>query len=160
MANVNGSVIGTQIYQAALSVLSGAFSVQQATVLAAMVVAQSKNESANYTSNVFNTKANAFGYGYTGGSNYKDYTRLPSLTYGAVDVANWIVKRKGDFLNVSTTLDYAKALYKNDYFEGETPEAYAKDMQYYYVSPNNTLKVAAIAGGLVITLTSLYKALK
>ena len=129
------------IYAVGFNLLNPVFGSAQAGLLAAFMTAQSKNESTVYTSHVFNTYKNAFGYGYKGGSIYKDYTNQNPCDYGATDVANWIIKRKADFANAATCLDYATALYNNDYFEGESAQAYANDMLANYIAPSGIIPV-------------------
>ncbi len=143
--------ISDRIYQAALQRLSLKFTSAQAAVLSRLMVAQSKYETANYTSHVLQANKNAFGYKYYRGSIYQIGIGTPASgfdasgnldggTYGlyrdvadsAREVADWIGRRKADFINADSPTMYAVALDHNDYY-GEDVYRYAAGLQKYMV---------------------------
>lgn len=140
-----------RIYAAALERLERKFPQGQARLLASLMVAQSKYETANYTSNVFKKNNNAFGYKYYKGSLYQNgfglvapskdaqgnpdggsYAKYSDVADSAREVADWIGRRKESFINVSNPLTFAAALKNNDYF-GQTAYQYYQGVQKYYV---------------------------
>ncbi|UAY54789.1 glucosaminidase domain-containing protein [Arachidicoccus terrestris] len=136
------------IYDAALPRLKRHFSDSQSKRLASFMVAQSRYESANYTSHVFKANNNAFGYKYYGASDYQlgqgiisnegnPYADYSTIDNSAEEVADWLGRRQSDFENVNTLLGYAEALKKNDYY-GETAVQYAAGLAVYKYSSGLT----------------------
>jgi hypothetical protein len=108
-------------------------------LLASCMVAQSKYETGNYTSNVYLKNNNAFGYKYYKGSIYQSgvvesgaYGFYSSYIDSAREVADWIGRRWNDFKAVTDVNSYAAALKKNDYFEQQVL-VYALGMSHYFV---------------------------
>lgn len=161
--NLNVTTVASDILRVALSTLIPAFGETQGTILANLLLAQGKFESSlngkEFSSNVFKKYLNSFGYGYNG-STYKDYSNLPAYAYGALDVANWLIRRKGDFQNVKDCTQYATALSKNDYFEGGDIKNYAGGMQHFYAGVTVTKKNATALVAVVGAAAAIYYALK
>lgn len=144
----------TLIYKAAIERLLRKFTEAQSKLLAGFMVAQSKHETANYTSNVFKNNNNAFGYKYYKGSLYQlsagtgspegnAYAKYRNVQDSAREVADWIGRGQTAFSAVKTIADFATAL-KNgrpgyEYYHtpsNQTAQAsinnYIKGMTYYY----------------------------
>lgn len=93
------------------------------SALALLIVAQSKHESNNYTSDVFLSCKNSFGYGAVtsscpGHGQYQNYNNISESTH---EVTSWIKRRlaEGNFppLNTITSPDqYAQLLSDNNYY--------------------------------------------
>lgn len=113
-------------------------------VLASLMVAQAKHETANFRSSVFRTNKNAFGYKYVKGAKWQvgsgkvspegnSYAQYESVYNSARDVAGWIKRRWKDFQNVKTPSEYASALKKNGYY-GDTVTNYLKGLNAFFKS--------------------------
>lgn len=143
-----GSSNAVLAYNAAYNRLLQNFTGNQSALLAALIVAQGKVESYNYTSALFRDDNNAYGFDYFKQSKYaarpstlhfngdKPYAHYNNIQDSAREVAAWLCTKAhlADFSAVTDVLSYAQALYKNDYFEGEPATAYATDMQYYFTT--------------------------
>jgi hypothetical protein len=112
--------------------------------LAVLVTAQSGHETAGWTSHVYLTDNNAFGYGYTG-SAYKIY---PSVEASADDLAAYLYRRQSDgsFPSLDQITDpaqYAQLLQSAGYYTDAESNYQAGIMNYL----NNALEsgVALVA---------------
>lgn len=133
--------------------------------LANLMVAQAKVETGNFTSAVFSTCNNAYGYIYVGqknattcgrkqasndgGANYAAYN---SVYDSADEVAKWIIRNVPNYNNINTIEDYANAL-KNSkvgaYFS-EPASNYAASMAIYYKNiAVNTVKNNSIVASII-----------
>lgn len=112
-----------------------------------LATAQSGHETAGWTSNVYRTDNNAFGYGYTG-SAYQDYDSVES----SVDDFADYVKRKVDqgkfpaLTEIKTATDWADLLHNAGYYT-DLEANYASGIARYF---NANLKAIAISAGLLI----------
>lgn len=102
--------------------------------LALLVLAQSKHESGKYTSHLFLTYHNAFGYSYTRSSKYQVKAGsnadngVPIGAYKNVadstkEICDWLGRRKATFQNLTTPAEYAAALKACGYY-GDTVANY------------------------------------
>lgn len=177
------------IYAAALFVFSArAVPANQAALLASFMVAQSKHETANYTSNVFKVNHNAFGYKVYQGSDYQISSGVRSPegnAYGnysiaadsAKEVAAWIYRRWSVFKNVSTLYEYCAALKTYSYFTASLSVYYNGCNSFFSSavgvpslsgvlstekpsSPSNDAKIALSVGGGCLALFVIYSLLK
>ncbi len=134
------------IYNAAFERLQRHFTDDQSALLATLMVAQSKLETANYTSAVYLQNNNAFGYKYYADSIYQagmglaapasendNYGIYANVADSAREVADWIGRRSADFTNVTGVYDYAAALSNDKYFT-EAADLYAADMNHYFTT--------------------------
>jgi Mannosyl-glycoprotein endo-beta-N-acetylglucosaminidase len=107
--------------------------------LAVLATAQSGHETGGWTSHVYKTDNNAFGYGYTGTS-YKQY---PSVEASADDLADYLARREneGSFPALGTITDpgqYAMLLKSAGYYTDSESNYQAGIMNYI----NNALSAA------------------
>lgn len=116
--------------------------------LASLIVGQARYETNDYTSNVFKTLNNAFGYKYVGqtkwpvgagtGAPSKDaqgnadggtYAKYKSVADSTGEIVDWIKRRQAEGkININaiqTPEQYATAL-KNSGYYGQTASTYAK----------------------------------
>lgn len=106
-----------------------------------IIVAQSGHETAGWTSHVYETLNNAFGFGYLGGGNYNGYN---SIEDSVSDVVNWLTSKinAGTFPALNTIPDidtYAQALKDNGYYT-DNESNYASGMANWF---NNNLALGA-----------------
>lgn len=109
------------------------------TILATFIVAQARHETGNYTSNVFNTCNNAFGYKWVGQSTangpcvqspeLNSYAKYVSLEDSVHELTLWIKRRQaeGKFpanLASITTPDQYAALLKESGYYGASLQTY------------------------------------
>lgn len=97
-------------------------------LLASFMVAQAEHESALYSSQVFLSCNNAYGYKYVGQSlavacrqapeDELKYAGYKDVSDSAREVARWIKKRMSQFESVTTPEEYAIVLERNGYFGG------------------------------------------
>jgi Mannosyl-glycoprotein endo-beta-N-acetylglucosaminidase len=104
--------------------------------IAKIITAQSGHETAGWTSNVYKTLNNCFGFGYTGGGNYYGYS---SIEDSVSDVVNWLSNNVPDFQNITDADTYATAL-KNAGYYTDTESNYASGIENWI---NNNLQLAA-----------------
>ncbi len=138
-------------------------------ILAQLVVGQSQDESANYTSNVFVNTNNAFGYKYSGSSyqrgNYNGYAKYDSLDDSTAEVVDYIWRRvadgsfPSDLSTITSPTQYANLLAnaKPGPYYGTTPKIYASGIASYFdtnvlqpLQKNPMLGVAVFAGLLLV----------
>jgi hypothetical protein len=113
-----------------------------------LITAQSGHETAGWTSNVYQTLNNCFGFGYTGGGNYYAYN---SIEDSVSDLVNWLSNNAPGFQNITDADTYAMAL-KNGGYYTDTESNYAAGIQNWF---NNNLQLAAgigVAGIVAIGL--------
>ena len=113
-----------------------------------LITAQSGHETAGWTSNVYQTLNNCFGFGYTGGGNYYAYN---SIEDSVSDLVNWLSNNAPGFQNITDADAYATAL-KNGGYYTDTESNYAAGIQNWF---NNNLQLAAgigVAGIVAIGL--------
>lgn len=147
------------IYNAALAELVKG-GMPNARFLANAMVAHSKIETANYTSNVYRKNNNAFGYKYVRGARWQlgpgtaapksegstPYARYASVADSAREVAHWILRRKAKFLAVDTESEYSVVLKQNGYY-GASLESHIAGMQRYFKEYGGNMALwAAVAG--------------
>lgn len=104
--------------------------------IAKIITAQSGHETAGWTSNVYKTLNNAFGFGYSGGGNYYGYN---SIEDSVSDVVNWLSTTVPDFQNITDRDTYAQALKDHGYYT-DAESNYANGIENWY---NNNLQLAA-----------------
>lgn len=162
--------IEQSIFEAGYNQLRKKYTIEQSQLLANLMVAQSKFESNNYTSNVYKKNNNAFGYTYYSGSAYQlgkgtsntaenlSYGRYVKVSDSAREVGDWICRRHSSFVNVKTVAEYAHVMKVNAYYTGNESN-YAAGMKLYYnekalLKPSllNRIMPFAIAGGVVLAL--------
>jgi flagellum-specific peptidoglycan hydrolase FlgJ len=110
---------------------------------AKLITAQSRHESGNYNSSVFNTNNNSFGYKYFKGSIYQlkgqgkkspegnSYAAYANIEDSTFEVCAWLKRRWNIFKNVSTPEQYATALKKAGYY-GDPISVYSKGVKKFY----------------------------
>ena len=112
------------------------------------LVAQGRLESGNYSSNLFNTDNNAFGYKYVGQSGASQgiltpqsewndsnvpeyYAHYNTLNDSALEIIHWINRRIADgtfqMSDLETPQSYAQAFKNGDYY-GESAVQYSQDL--------------------------------
>lgn len=111
--------------------------------LAVLLVAQARHETGNYTSNVFKSCSNAYGYKYVGQATAEgactmspegnNYARYRSVEQSVTEVTLWIKRRQreGKFpanLGEITTPEQYAQLLKNCGYYGSTWQVYANGM--------------------------------
>lgn len=138
----------TQIYNTAIS--DG-----MPPALALLIVAQSKHESNDYTSPVFLSCNNSFGYGQTGNpcAGHSQYEAYNSVIDSTHELTAWIKRRldEGNFPDldtITTPEQYAQLLKDNGYYS-DSVENYLAGLRNWFTSNIGT--VAGVTGvGLVI----------
>jgi Mannosyl-glycoprotein endo-beta-N-acetylglucosaminidase len=114
--------------------------------LPSLMVAQSGHETADWTSNVFKTCNNGFGYKYvgqklaegacTGAPEGDSYAKYKDLADSTREMARWIIRRKEKFVAVDTLEEYAKVLHDEGYYgdqNGKGYSIYLAGLKRYYV---------------------------
>lgn len=113
--------------------------------LALLIVAQSKHESGNYTSNVFKTCNNLFGYKWVGQKGASQgikstegdfYARYASVEDSVRELTNWIKRRLKEkkfpaLDTITNAVQYATALKACGYY-GDSPSHYVAGLNHYY----------------------------
>jgi hypothetical protein len=145
--------------------------------LAQLVVAQSQDESANYTSPVFAATNNGFGYKYSGSEyqhgDYEGYAKYLSLDDSTAEVVDYIYRRVADGsfpqdLTTITTPDQYATLLANAVpgpYYGVPEQQYASGIASYFTTnilqplqQNPSLGVAILVGlGLIAYLITKRK---
>lgn len=120
--------------------------------IAKIITAQSGHETAGWTSNVFRSLNNAFGFGFTGGGNYYGYN---SIEESVTDVINWLSAKVPGFQDITDPDIYATAIRGQGYYT-DSESNYAQGI-WDYIDDNLQLvagvSVAAVVGiGLLIFL--------
>jgi hypothetical protein len=111
-----------------------------------IITAQSGHETNGWTSNVYQTLNNAFGFGYTGGGNYYGYN---SIEDSVTDVVNWLSAKVPDFQNITDRDAYAEAIRAKGYFTDNVTN-YENGLQRWF---NNNLTLGAGIGiGAILIL--------
>jgi hypothetical protein len=104
--------------------------------IAKIITAQSGHETAGWTSNIYNTLNNCFGFGYSGNGNYYGYN---SIEDSVSDLVNWVSAKIPNFQNITDPTVYAQALHDNGYYT-DTVSNYANGIANYF---DNNLQLAA-----------------
>jgi hypothetical protein len=147
------------------------------TTLAALLIAQAKFESGNFTNTAFKFHKNAYGYKYYPGSSWQTaeqgnkssegdpYANYTSLYNSTKEVIYWLKRReKEGKLKISELLTpelYAAALKKSGYY-GANEQQYAAGLKVYFtnavdlVKKNPLITLFAIAIGMFF-LMKIYK---
>jgi uncharacterized FlgJ-related protein len=145
--------------------------------LAQLVVAQSQDESANYSSAVFLATNNGFGYKYSGSKyqhgNYEGYAKYLSLDDSTAEVVDYIYRRvadgsfPADLTTITTPDQYATLLQnaKPGPYYGAPETTYSSGIASYFdtnvlqpLQQNPTLGVLILVGlGLVAYLITKRK---
>lgn len=131
--------------------------------LALLIVAQSKHETANYTSAVFKSCNNAFGYKYvgqrlalsacTGSPEGDSYAKYATVGDSAREIAQWIKRRQSEgkfpanLATITTAAQYASLL-KNAGYYGDSLQNYTNGLLAWFKS--NILPVAGISGTAIV----------
>jgi flagellum-specific peptidoglycan hydrolase FlgJ len=115
-----------------------------------LIVAQSGHETAGWTSNIYQTYNNAFGYGVDGSGSVTGYN---SVDESIEDVVNWLSSHIPNFQAITDPDIYAQALQSAGYYT-DAESNYAQGIWDYL---NNNLQlvagvsVAAVVGiGLLV----------
>ena len=111
-----------------------------------IITAQSGHETAGWTSNVYKTLNNCFGYGYTGGGNYYGYNDIEGSVQ---DVVAWLTEHIPDFQDITDPTAYAQALSAAGYYT-DTVSNYANGIINYM---NDNLQI--VAGASVAVLVAI-----
>lgn len=122
--------------------------------LAGFAVAQAKFESANFSSNVFKKNLNPIGYKYYSGSLWQigsgvkspegdSYAKFASVGDAARELADWIKRRRSDFMNVDSLAEYVSMMKKNGYFGDHESIYFSGVASYYDDSVGNTEDVSS-----------------
>ena len=142
-------------------------------ILATIIVAQARHETANYTSNVFKSCNNCFGYGYVGQNTARSclpkpeggtYAGYNSIEDSVRELVLWIRRRQaeGKFpkdLSAIVTPDQYATLLKNSGYYGDSITNYANGLIYWLQQIGDTLsttKTAATALVLILLALGLY----
>lgn len=132
--------------------------------LAALVVAQAKHETGNFSSPIFLNQNNAFGYSYFSGSPYQIGSGvvadngLKTAKYANVadstrEIVDWIGRRSrdgrfpADLSTIQTPADYAALLKQNGYFT-DSLSNYANGLARFFTVPvvvGSTLVLVSLA---------------
>jgi len=122
------------------------------SALALLIVAQSKHESDNYTSSVFLSCNNAFGYNAVSSScaNHSTYQNYPSIIESTHEITAWIKRRlaEGNFpaLNSITTPEqYATLLNENGYYT-DSIYNYAAGLERWFSDNISTIAGVSLLG--------------
>jgi len=137
------------------------------TTLAKIVTAQSQFESGNYTSNVFKTDNNAFGYKYVGqkiatrglpspaseGDNYAHYNNVAD---SAKEIANWLKRRLKEkklpaFDQITSPSQYSKLIKQAGYY-GANENTYTKGLNRYF----EALKIGGSSIAIIFVMIGLF----
>jgi hypothetical protein len=110
-----------------------------------IITAQSGHETNGWTSNVYNTLNNAFGFGYSGSGNYYGYN---SIEESVTDVVNWLSEKVPDFQNITDPDVYAAAIQGHGYFT-DNLTTYENGIQRWL---NNNLALGAGIGVVGVCL--------
>lgn len=109
----------------ALQVYETALSDGIPNALALLIVAQSKHESANYTSSIFLDCNNSFGYKVFGNAmacpGHSDYEMYNSIVDSTHEITSWLKRRVNDgsfpdLSTITTPQQYGTLLYSAGYF--------------------------------------------
>jgi hypothetical protein len=104
-----------------------------------IITAQSGHETTGWTSNVYRTDNNCFGYGYTGGGNYYFYN---SIEDSVDDVVGWLDRHVPGYEYITDGDDYAAAIRARGYFT-DNLSTYQNGIARWY---NDNLQLAAGVG--------------
>jgi hypothetical protein len=144
--------------------------------LSDLLVAQSKHETGDYTSNAFLKDNNAFGYSYVPGGvwqigpgiiadNGAAVARYATIEDSTSEMVDWIYRRiaKGVFpanLNdIQTPVQYAHLLKAAGYY-GDTFENYVEGLRRWFVRNPEVINSGLLVAGLIATIWVLRKQLK
>lgn len=134
-------------------------------LLAGFVTAQAAHETANFTSNVFVTCNNAFGYKYVKSSPYAvgpctlspendSYAKYKSVEDSTKEVCGWVKRRNDKFSSVTTIEEFAAVLKAQGYY-GDSEANYLAGLKKYYQSFKDDLVKAVYAHPEISTLTAI-----
>jgi|SRR5277367_2883556 len=116
-----------------------------------IITAQSGHETNGWTSNIYETLNNCFGYGYSGGGAYYGYNNIED---SVSDLVNWLSNHVSDFQNITDPDVYAQALKDNNYYT-DTETNYAAGIARWF--NNNLALTAAIGvGGVLVIAAIIY----
>jgi len=138
------------------------------TILATFIVAQARHETGNYTSNVFNTCNNAFGYKWVGQSNASpctgspegnSYAKYVSLEDSVHELTLWIKRRQKESkfpasLTAITTPDQYAALLKESGYYGASLQTYLNGLL-AALSKLGQLAVSPTGGAVLLVLVAI-----
>lgn len=145
--------------------------------LALLIVAQSKLETGNYTSNIFKTGNNAFGYMYSKASKYQTGqgpiadNHYPAAKYKNVEdstreLTSWIKRRQADgqfpkdLTGIKTPLIYATYLKNGAHpYMGASISSYANGMTVWLKKIPKEILVGG-SGGLLLLILGAFLFLK
>jgi hypothetical protein len=123
-------------------------------VLATLIVSQSGHETDGWTSHVFTTCNNGFGYKYvgqatatgacTGSPEGDDYAKYSSIEQSTHELTLWIKRRQNegkfprDLSTINTPEQYNQLLYNAGYY-GDNPTTYLNGLIYWLRQISGTL---------------------
>lgn len=144
--------------------------------LANLLVAQAKHETGNFTSNIFRTGNNAFGYSYDPRSIHQigqgviADNKVPSAKYASIanstaEIVDWIYRRinEGKFpvnLDLIQTPDEYALLLKNAGYYQDTLENYLNGLKRFFTQHKTTGVFLVIGVGFALWALSYPKAVK
>jgi len=119
-------------------------------MLSNLIEAQSKHETANYTSNAFINNHNCFGYKHVVGAHWQDgagiissegdrYAHYENIENSVHEICAWILRRQKDgkfprdLTAIGTPTDYAVLLKQAGYF-GDPLQNYINGLTHYLIS--------------------------
>jgi uncharacterized FlgJ-related protein len=164
VTNINGNNLDEVIY-------SEVINSNYPDTLARLIVAQAKHETGNYTSNVFKSNKNLFGYKRYAGSPFQsgdgnmspegnNYAQYSSYKNSIQELLAWLRRRQNEGKLIISQLTspsiYANALKKSGYYGASESEYY--NALKYYLSKLDVLKkkasenrgwIFAMMGGLM-----------
>lgn len=143
------------------------------TALANLIVAQSKLETGNYSSNIFLQDNNAFGYSYVAGAYWQLPTPgitadngAPAARYASVqdsthEITDWIKRRQSDGIfpsdltTIITPAQYASLLNDGGYY-GASVSDYTSGLATWLVTETPPAAAVAIGAGSIILFIVLF----
>lgn len=135
-------------------------------VLATLIVAQARHETAGYTSNVFKSCNNAFGYKWVGQSTAvgpcvtstegDSYAKYANVEHSTTELTKWIRRRQqegkfpSDLTQIQTADDYSYLLKRSGYY-GDTQANYLSGL-IYWLSQMGSLPGPVVGGSALLLL--------
>jgi hypothetical protein len=116
-----------------------------------IITAQSGHETAGWTSNVYLSDNNAFGYGYDGAGNYYAYE---SVEDSVSDLVGWLTRHVPNFQDITDPDIYAASLKSKGYY-GDTQTNYAAGIERWF-NDNLTETGAGIGVAAIVGIVLIY----
>jgi hypothetical protein len=152
--SVANSLTPDESQQVIFSFLKSAYSLPDP--IAQIITAQSGHETAGWTSSVYKTLNNAFGFGWNG-SSYYGYN---SVEESVTDVVNWLSNNVPDFQDMTDPGIYATALKSANYYE-DSETNYVNGIENYLntaltgavsLVANNPIPSGIIFAGIILII--------